>query len=658
MIQPTLLKSVRREILENLSFTPKETDIYKIHQSGDLANLDGLDDSSLARLPSLLTLRNALYSTDFRSYLSTITGAGPLSGQKTDMAINVYSPGCHLLCHDDVIGSRRVSYILYLTDPEKPWRAGWGGALRLYSTKTYKSRDGTQTKVPNPDPVRLIEPVWNQLSFFAVRPGESFHDVEEVFPPVKNDKHQERVRMAISGWYHIPQEGEDGFEEGLEMELVATSSLTQLQSKNNEHDLPQPDPQLYPEEEISSALNDTSRSGGQTVSANTSNGKAEVVDSENNILTESEIDFLLKYLSPTYLTPDTIEGLNGAFNDSSCLRIENFLNPKYATVVRSFIESQPKDLPHNTKKVERQNIWKVACPPHKHRYLYILPTTPDPNNQNLLSVQKKDMSPIKEILSTLLPSPAFRKWLHLITDLKIMSHDILARRFRKGYDYSLATGYDEEHPKLELTLGITPSKGWEDDDDGGGGEDEEETGNEQPQNENGVDADSEEQEMIGAATSEDKEEADGRDRASASTRNPDDNVGGYEAYMSSDPLDTNETNESDPAVYQSAPEEGDEGGILFSMPAGWNRLSLVLRDQGVMRFVKYVSARAEGDRWDVVGEFDVEVDDRDEEDDGEDNGEDNGEDGKDEVADEDGDESSTDLAEAAERELNTDSESD
>ena len=647
MIQPTLLKSVRKEILENLSFTPKETDIYKIHQSGDLANLDGLDDSSLARLPSLLTLRNALYSPDFRSYLSTITGAGPLSGQKTDMAINVYTPGCHLLCHDDVIGSRRVSYILYLTDPETPWRAGWGGALRLYSTKTYESRDGTLTKVPNPDPVRLVEPAWNQLSFFAVQPGESFHDVEEVFPPGKNDKHQERARMAISGWYHIPQEGEDGSEEGLEKKLAATSSLTQLQSKNNEHDRPQPDPQLYPDNEVSSAVNDASRSEGQTSGIDTSNGEAAVVDFENDTLTESEIDFLLKYLSPTYLTPDTIEGLNDAFNDSSCLRIENFFNPKYAAVVRSFVESQPRELPHNTKKVESHNTWTVACPPHKHRYLYILPTAPDPNNQNLLSAQK-EISPIKEILSILLPSPAFKKWLHLVTDLKIMSHDVLARRFRKGYDYSLATSYDEEHPRLELTLGITPSKGWGEDDDG---EDEENKGTEQSQNGNVVDADRKKEETIGTPKIEDKKEEDGLDRVSASNRNPDDNVGGYEAYMSSDPLDSNVTRESDPAVYQSTPEEEcDEGGILFSMPAGWNRLSLVLRDQGVMKFVKYVSARAEGDRWDVVGEFGVEEDDKD--------GEEDGEDEQEEVADEDGDESSTDLAEAAERELDTDSESD
>ena len=87
LVNDQLLRNVRNEIREHISFTPKETDIYKIHQSGDLANLDGLDDAALKRLPSLLTLRDSLYSSAFRKYLSSITGSGPLSGVKTDMAV-------------------------------------------------------------------------------------------------------------------------------------------------------------------------------------------------------------------------------------------------------------------------------------------------------------------------------------------------------------------------------------------------------------------------------------------------------------------------------------------------------------------------------------------------------------------------------------------
>ena len=164
LVNDKLLRSVRDEIRNNVEFTPKETDIYKIHQSGDLANLDGLDDTSLAKLPSLLNLRDALYSETFRDYVSKITNCGPLSGRKTDMAINVYTPGCYLLCHDDVIGSRRVSYILYLTDPDTPWQAEWGGALRLYPVQELKNKDGVVAKTPVPDPSKVIPPAWNQLS--------------------------------------------------------------------------------------------------------------------------------------------------------------------------------------------------------------------------------------------------------------------------------------------------------------------------------------------------------------------------------------------------------------------------------------------------------------------------------------------------------------
>lgn len=53
--------------------------------------------------------------------------------------------------------------------------------------------------------------------------------------------------------------------------------------------------------------------------------------------------------------------------------------------------------------------------------------------------------------------------------------------------------------------------------------------------------------------------------------------------------------------------------MLFSMLAGWNRLGIVMRDKGTMRFVKYVSRMAKGDRWDLVGEFDVLDDESDEE---------------------------------------------
>ena len=65
LIQDKLLRSVQNEIKTHIHFTLKETDIYRIHQSGDLANLSTLDADSLKHLPNLVTLRDALYSPDF-----------------------------------------------------------------------------------------------------------------------------------------------------------------------------------------------------------------------------------------------------------------------------------------------------------------------------------------------------------------------------------------------------------------------------------------------------------------------------------------------------------------------------------------------------------------------------------------------------------------
>jgi hypothetical protein len=38
---------------------------------------------------------------------------------------------------------------------------------------------------------------------------------------------------------------------------------------------------------------------------------------------------------------------------------------------------------------------------------------------------------------------------------------------------------------------------------------------------------------------------------------------------------------------------------------GFNHFLLVLHDNGVMRFMKYVSAAAEGFQWDVCGKYEV-----------------------------------------------------
>ncbi|KAE8154852.1 putative component of NuA3 histone acetyltransferase complex [Aspergillus avenaceus] len=548
LIEPSLLRAVRDEIQENLDFTEKETDIYKIFQSGDLANMDGLDDASVSRLPSILKLRDAMYSQRFREYLSAVTGSGKLSGSKTDMAINIYNEGCHLLCHDDVIGSRRLSYILYLTDPDTPWQAEWGGALRLYPTTTKKDAQGEDVKVPSPDYSLSIPPAFNQLSFFTVQPGESFHDVEEVYHPKEGeDRSKKRVRMAISGWFHIPQKGEDGYEEGLEEKLAERSSLAQLQGRGDIYDLPQ----------SKTVVCQNSEDEGDA------KGKGKVEDeSSETEFNEDDLNFLVQYISPSYLTPDIAEEMSDTFSNESSLNLEQFLSDKFSARVRAYIEEQEqKQLPASSEDIHAQTGWTVARPPHKQRYMFLQHSTPAQDEKN----------PIQELLNDVFPSPAFRKWIAAAIGAdRITSYDFLARRFRRGQDYTLASGYEGEEPRLELTLSLTPSSGWEKDGD------EEEEGEEE----------SEEKPKPKESKSDAEEPA----------------VGGYEIYMAGDDED-----EGDAAIYKSAAADEDDG-ILFSTAAGWNRLSIVLRDSGTLKFVKYVSAAAQGDRWDITGEMDVEYD--------------------------------------------------
>ena len=130
-LNDTLLRAVRSEIVAHVTATYKETDLFTMFQTGDLANLDALDAEAAAKLRHTRALRDAIYSPEFRAFVTAVTGVGPLT-DTTDCACNVHAPGGHLLCHDDVIGTRAVSYIVYLTDPDAEWKQEDGGALELY----------------------------------------------------------------------------------------------------------------------------------------------------------------------------------------------------------------------------------------------------------------------------------------------------------------------------------------------------------------------------------------------------------------------------------------------------------------------------------------------------------------------------------------------
>jgi Rps23 Pro-64 3,4-dihydroxylase Tpa1-like proline 4-hydroxylase len=69
--------------------------LEKIQQTPDLASLttEHLPDETLAALPEITKLKEALYSEEFRSFVREVTSCGPLSGKKADASVGLYTEG-------------------------------------------------------------------------------------------------------------------------------------------------------------------------------------------------------------------------------------------------------------------------------------------------------------------------------------------------------------------------------------------------------------------------------------------------------------------------------------------------------------------------------------------------------------------------------------
>lgn len=542
LFQDDLLKNVKDECMNELSFTEKETDIYKVNQTGDLASLSYLSEAQLALFPNLLALRDALYSLEFRKFIQAITGCGPLSGTKQDMSVNSYTQGCHLLNHDDVIGTRRVSYILYMPLPYgEEWKKEWGGALELYPVQL--GIDGISE--PEAAPCKAIPPSWNQFIFFEVQPGKSFHSVEEVV--VGGDG---RARLSISGWFHAAQEGEEGYQADQAVPEFK-SSREQLTSSSTTF-------VAYPDSE---SLH------------------------PDGPLRREYVSYLSKFLNPVYLQTRTIKALMARFVAESSIELYHFLSASLVSKLEPDLRradqadgldgaTRQGRIPPHTAGVS--GTWSARGPPHKWRYCTLQKTTEPPRESDTI---------LRQLQDEVFPSDAFRAWLSILTNLLPLSYTVEARRFRPGLDYTLATSEGDES-RLDVVLGLTPQAEAEENETRSNGK---------------LKANEEDQEPHGWQAGE---------------------WGGWECYMA--PHDE----EDDPAVYRSGSskthqvndasgsrdhdgdlgageqDEEDESTLLTVQPS-FNRLLLVLRDENVMRFVKYVSAAAAGSRWDLCAEFNV-----------------------------------------------------
>ncbi|WVQ94242.1 hypothetical protein IAU59_001320 [Kwoniella sp. CBS 9459] len=615
----------------------KETDIYKIHQTPDLSSLDPehLPEETLAALPLTTRLKNALYSQEFRDLVRQVTGCGPLSGKVKDLSAGLYTQGSHLLLHDDSISTRLISYILYLpsspldapkADVEltpsadgkflKGWDPKWGGALELFPVV-----DGKDVGPPDVKRCGKVDVKWGQIIFFEVQPGRSYHSVEEV---IVGDGRQ---RLGVSGWFHRPCEGEEGYVPlDKEKTLKELSSLAQITAAPNVPFTPytaEPPTGLKP----------------------------------------SDLSFLSKFLSPSYLTVPTLEKLSGQFAEASEIVLHNFLHPELAAKLKAETEgSDKRDYPNNlipAQDLGEGDGWIIQGPSSKHRFL------------NLTSTSTATPT-IQAVHEELFPSPAFRAWLTVVSSLAPVGYRTEARRFRKGLDYTLANG--EPHngeARLDVSLGATwwadvPAGSDEEDNlvENGGwecylaapdeGEDpavyqsahakkaaqledegENNTANGGVEAVLNADEEDDHHKQVKVKPSSHKEQpgvhpieaatatysngsssnlhpqvhahasnGHGDNKKNGAAGGPSISIGGQELEFDPDQFSPSDF-DSDSEGEGGDDEDDDDDGPLLTQPVSFNKLMIVLRDPGVMKFVKYLGAGAGGSRWDVNGEWEV-----------------------------------------------------
>jgi len=164
---PGKIKQVRNELLKQ-SFTFKESDLFRFHQSADISTLPN---------KVLRDFFKFFNSKKFCKYISQITKT---KVHRADMSGFVYSSTNHLLPHDDRLEGRKIAYVVNLS---QNFTKKDGGALSFFETNNNRP-----TKI-----VKSFIPTNNTLFLFKVSP-KSFHQVNEVLSSKK--------RLSFAGWFY------------------------------------------------------------------------------------------------------------------------------------------------------------------------------------------------------------------------------------------------------------------------------------------------------------------------------------------------------------------------------------------------------------------------------------------------------------------------
>lgn len=486
------LNGVKDEIKTQTNVSFKESDLFRVYQSIDLANLDP-DSVQTQKFQRVMRLRELLYSDYWRAFMEDLSGLPPNTlTNKIDCACNCHAPGCHLLCHDDVIGTRKISYIIYLTEPD--WKQEEGGALEMYNPQiddVSDSSNADDTPRSLPIPVKRAWPIFNSMAFFVVTPGSSFHAVQEVLG--------DRPRLSLQGWYHARDAPPN-------MELA---TLNQLKSK---------------------------------IAPSIGRGDEEDVkdqkDPANSEFSDSDRQYLMKYVQPEFLTDEAMKDIQKRFENDSSVQLTNFLKPTWVPKLQPLKPFVYNDS-YYSSGVSKE--WKLQGPAHKQRYLVYQHNSDASDDSNVVG------SLLNHVKVNVFKSEAMKRYLGTITALGRPTgiNDSQVRHFRPGLDYTVAHhGLLLDESVLDATMCFV----------------------------------NDENDNVDAWESGD--------------------VGGFECYI--------EAEDNDKQAQGPADEYcEDDDTELLSVSASNNTLSLVYRDPGTMRFVKYVGSSAPSGRFDICMEYNV-----------------------------------------------------
>ena len=291
-----------------------------------------------------------------------------------------------------------------------------------------------------------------------------------------------------------------------------------------------------------------------------------VIDESDNTLSVEDIKFLSKFINKTYLTNSSISEIRTRFEEESSIQLRHFFNDEWASKIMAVTSKEDseqglgKGRPALDYMVGTNCDWSILGPVHKQRFLEYNQNTKDRDEGKKMESAGSLLQFLREHV---LQSVSFGHLLRCITSLGIPTgYRGKVRRFRPGLDYTIAHyGLITQQSVLDATLCFVAG-----------------TGSQADHNPNMEYSIEREQDAIWESG----------------------DAGGFECYISAE--DEEEVEKGAESKAEDEYDDEDDSKLL-SVPASKNTLSLVYRDPGTIRFIKYLSSSAPSSRWDLSLEY-------------------------------------------------------